>query len=89
MCPYVSLFVFMGFNGSLWNLISVYAFVWVLMGSYRSLCILIDCNGLLVVLICYYTSLWVRIVPFASVWLLMGPYRSLFVIMDSNGSLWA
>ena len=47
------------------------------MGPYKSLCVLIDSNGFL----------WVLIVPFASLWILMGLYSSLFVFTVFNGSL--
>ena len=48
------------------------------MGPYMSLCVLMDSNG----------SLWVLIVFYASLLVLMGSYKSLCVLMDSIGSIW-
>ena len=48
------------------------------MGRYRSLCVFMDSDG----------SLWVLISPSASLLVFVGPYRSLCVLMDFNGFLW-
>ena len=47
------------------------------MGPYSSLCVYMDSNG----------SLWVLIVLYAFLLVLKGPYKSLFVFLDSHGSL--
>ena len=52
--PYRSLFVLTNFNGSLRVFIGIYAFLKVLMGpngSFRSVCVLVDCNVFLCVLV--------------------------------------
>ena len=43
--PYMSLIVFMDSNLSLCVLIGLFAFLWVLTGPYRSVCVLIHFNG--------------------------------------------
>ena len=44
-----------------------YGSLWVLIGPYRSLCVLMDFNG----------SLWVLIVPFVSLWILIDLFEFL------------
>ena len=66
------------------------------MGSYVSLCILMDSNWCLCVpigppsflgiLMCLYVSLWVFIGPYSSLWTVMGPIGSLSVVMRRYGS---
>ena len=53
-------------NGSVWVLIGHYAFMWVLMGPFIYFCFLLDSNG----------SLWVLIVPSSSLRILLGSYGS-------------
>ena len=48
------------------------------MRPYRSLCVLMDSNG----------CIWVLIGLYASLWVLMGPNKFLCVLMDSNESFW-
>ena len=52
-------------------IIGPYAFLWVLMGRFRSLCVLLHSNG----------SFWVSMGPYSFLRNLMGPYRSLCVLM--------
>ena len=42
----------MDFNGSLWVLTRFQGFLWVFMGAYRCLIVLMDSNGFLCVLSC-------------------------------------
>ena len=59
---------------SFYVLIGLYAYSWVLMGPYMSLCVFVSPNGFLLVLRRVYESLCVLLLPYASVWVLMGPY---------------
>ena len=56
-----------------------YRSLWVIIGSYECLCVLIDSNG----------SSWVFIVPFASIWILIGLYGSFQVLIRSYGFYWS
>ena len=71
------------------------------MGPFRSLCVFMNSNGSLWVLIGFYAalcvfevlirfygSLSVVIGVYASLWVLMSPYKSLCVLIDSNGYVW-
>ena len=67
MIPYESLLFFT----------SLYIFQWVLMGSYRFICVFMGSHGSLLVLNCSHV-----------VSVLMGPYKSSWVFIASNGFLW-
>ena len=74
-----------------------YGSLWVLLGPYACLCVLMDSNGsswdyidLYVfswVLMCPYGSLSVLIGPYLSLWVLIGPYAFLCHLMVFNRSL--
>ena len=76
----------MNSNRSLWVFMGPYLSFRILMGLYRSLCVIFVCCGSF--LVDPYVSLWVFLRPSAFLLVVMGVYASLWVLRGPYATLW-